>query len=248
MTFLNENFEATAAISLQAARAVKKRYPTADTDDLTQVGLVWCLEHPRKFREYVDGDDTGKLYRTLWNYMSNYARLERANNYGYALEDEVFYSKRMLKGDGRKAGLLHYVFDRENWYKPPVSDDGAKRRGGDPAEGNGWLATMVDLCRALDHIDADDRFLLREHYMYGTTYEQIAESMNVSKTTVAKYVDRAVFKVQEFLGGPRPREDAPEPDWVEEPVYVGTRRAISNAHARAITENQSGSPQHLPTR
>lgn len=257
MTFLNENFEATAAISLQAARAVKKRYPTADTDDLTQIGLMWCVQHPKKFREYVDGDDTGKLYRTLWNHMSNYARLERANDYGYALEDEVFYSKRMLKGDGRKAGLLHYVFDRENWYKPPVSDDGAKRRGGDPAEGNGWLATMVDLDRALQSLAWRDHMLLKAHYHEGATYDQIAEGrgghidpmfVGVSKTTVAKYVDRAVFKVQEFLGGPRPREDAPEPEWVEEPVYVGTRRAISNAHARAITENQSGSPQHLPTR
>lgn len=247
MTFLDQHFEATAAISLSAARSVKRRYPLSDTDDLCQVGLVWCIEHPKKFREYIDGDDTGKLYRTLWNYMSNYARLERAKA-GYELDDEVFYSKRMLKGDGKKPGLLHYVFDPENFHKPPVSDDGAKRRGGDPAEGNGWLATMVDLCRALDHIDADDRYLLREHYMYGSTYEAIAESMKVSKTTIAKRIDRAVFKVQEFLGGPRPREDAPEPDWHEEPVYVGTRRAISNAHARAITENQFGSPQHLPTR
>lgn len=247
MTFLDEHFEPTAAISLQAARSVRRRYSSVDVDDLTQMGLVWCIEHPKKFREYVDGDDTGKLYRTLWNYMSNYARLERAKS-GYELEDEVFYSKRMLKGDGRKAGLLHYVFDRENWYKPPVTDDGAKKRGGDPAEGNGWLATMVDLDRALDAIGKPHRDLLEEHYYKGTTYEVIADRLNMSKTTVAKYVDRAVFKVQEYLGGPRPREDAPEPDWVEEPVYVGTRRAISNAHARAITENQSGSPQHLPTR
>lgn len=246
MTFLNDHFEETAAICLQAARAVKKRYPMAGTDDMTQVGLVWCIEHPKKFREYVEGEDTGKLYRTLWNYMSNYARQERAKA-GYSLDDDVFYSKRMLKGDGRKPGLLHYVFDRENWLKPPIPE-GAKVRGGDPAEGNSWLATMTDLCRALDHIPADDRYLLREHYMYGTTYDAIAASMEVSKTTVAKYVDKAVFKVQEFLGGPRPREDAPEPEWTAEPEYVGTRRAISNAHARAITENQSGSPQHLPTR
>lgn len=246
MTFLDEHFEPTAAISLQAARSVRRRYSSVDIDDLTQMGLVWCIEHPKKFREYVDGDDTGKLYRTLWNYMSNYARLERAKS-GYELEDEVFYSKRMLKGDGRKEGLLHYVFDPENFHKPPAID-GAKVRGGDPAEGNGWLATMVDVGRALKVLDGNEYALLYRHYSLGETYEDIGTSMKVSKTTVAKYVDRAVFKVQEYLGGPRPREDAPEPDWVEEPVYVGTRRAISNAHARAITENQSGSPQHLPTR
>lgn len=247
MTFLDENFEGTAAISLQAARSVKRRYPTADTDDLTQVGLVWCIEHPKKFREYVDGEDTGKLYRTLWNYMSNYARQERAKNFGYEQDDEVFYSKRMLKGDGKKPGLLHYVFDKENWYKPPVPD-GAKVRGGDPAEGNGWLATMVDVDRALKTLSTEEYCLLRDHYEFRVTYDERAATSEVSKTTIAKRIDRAVFKVQEFLGGPRPREDAPEEDWHEEPVYVGTRRAISNAHARAITENQFGSPQHLPSR
>lgn len=247
MTFLDANFEGTSAIALSAARSVKRRYPLSDTDDLTQVGLVWCIEHPKKFREYVDDAASGKLYRTLWNYMSNYARLERAKA-GYEMEDEVFYSKRMLKGDGVKAGLLHYVFDPDNFHKPPVTDEGAKRRGGDPAEGNGWLATMVDVARALKTLDATEWEYLYRHYSLGETYESLAEAKKVSRTTIAKRIDRAVFKMQEFLGGPRPREDAPEPEWQEEPAYVGTRRAISNAHARAITENQFGSPQHLPTR
>lgn len=246
MTFLDENFEATSAIALSAARSVGRRYSQVGIDDLTQMGLVWCIEHPKKFREYVDDAASGKLYRTLWNYMSNYARQERAKA-GYELEDEVFYSKRMLKGDGRKEGLLHYVFDPENFHRPPATD-GAKVRGGDPAEGNGWLATMMDVSRAIKTLDGDEYALLYSHYSLGMTYEDMAAARKVSKTTIAKYVDRAVFKLQEYLGGPRPREDAPEPEWVEEPVYVGTRRAISNAHARAITENQSGSPQHLPTR
>jgi hypothetical protein len=46
-------------------------------------------------------------------------------------------------------------------------------------------------------------------------------------------MDRAIKKVQEVLGGPRPKKDPEEDGW--ENGLVGTRRAISNAHARALT-------------
>lgn len=235
MTFLDENFEAASARALSAARSVKRRYPTSDVDDLVQMGLVWCIEHPKKFREYVDADKWWVVQKAMFNYMSVYARKERARYYGYNLEDDVFYSKRMLKGDGNKPGLLDYVFDREAWLKPPPSD--APRSGGDPAEGNGWLTTMVDLAKACDTLSADDRRLLREHYMFGQTYEEIGRRLGVAKVTVAKYVDRAVTRLQDALGGAKPREDPPEDEWRSEPVYVGSRRAISNAHARAMLEN-----------
>jgi RNA polymerase sigma factor (sigma-70 family) len=256
MTVLEENYENVSALALQAARAVRKRYPTVELDDLISVGLMWAVQHPRKLAEYLRDEDekrgTRMLVASLKNEVRGYARKQRAYNYGYALEDDAFYSKRMLKGDGTNPGLLHYVFDRANWASPPRRDDAPKTKG-DPAEGGTWLAMMVDLDKALQSLTVADRQLLREHYGQGTTYDDIGEQWTqppVSKTTVAKYIDRAVKGVQDFLGGPRPREDAPEPEWEEEEFreYVGSRRAISNAHARAITENQSGSPQHLPTR
>lgn len=233
---LDENFAGASSVSLSAARAVKRRYPTADTDDLTQVGLMWCIEHPRKFREYVDNFEDRKLYRALFNFMSVYARAERAKYHGYSLEDDVFYSKRMLKGDGKKPGLLHYVFDRSAWLSPPASD-GGRRGAGDPAEGGNWQALMCDVSKAVDGLPADDRALLMEHYLFEVTYEAVGRRLGVSKTTVAKYIDRAVARLQDALGGARPREDPPEEDWRQEPAYVGSRRAITNAHARALLEN-----------
>lgn len=235
MTFLDENFEAASARALSAARSVKRRYPTSDTDDLVQMGLVWCIEHPKKFREYVDDNKWWVIQKAMFNFMSAYARKERAQYFGYSLEDEVFYSKRMLKGDGNKPGLLDYVFDRASWPKPPPAD--SPSRGGDPAEGNGWLTTMVDVHRAVESLSNDDQVLLREHYMFGQTYEQIGQRIGKAKVTVAKYVDRAVTRLQDALGGAKPREDPPEDEWRSEPVYVGSRRAISNAHARAMLEN-----------
>lgn len=235
MTYLDDHFEEASVTALNSARAVKRRYPTADVDDLTQMGLVWCIEHPRKFREYADAGKWWVVQKAMFNYQSGYARKERAQYFGYSLEDDVFYSKRMLKGDGGKPGLLDFVFDRAAWPKPPPSD--APRAGGDPAEGNGWLATMCDVSKAVDGLSNDDQVLLKEHYMFGETYEQIGRRLGVAKVTVAKYVDRAVGRLQEALGGSKPREDPPEDDWRTEPAYVGARRAITNAHARALMEN-----------
>lgn len=236
MTFLDENFAEAASRALSSARAVKQRYPTADTDDLTQVGLVWAIEHPKKFREYVDANQWGIVQKAMFNAQSRVARKDRAKYSGYSLEDDVFYSKRMLKGDGKKPGLLHYVFDREAWVKAPASD-GPSRSGGDPAEGGNWVTLMADVDRAVKTLTDSDRWLLTEHYLFEVTYEAVGRRLGVSKTTVAKYVDRAVARVQEALGGARPREDPVEEDWRSEPVYVGTRRAITNAHARALLEN-----------
>lgn len=244
MTLIEENYEHLSALTLTAARAAKKRYPTSDVADLRSEAWTWCVTHPGKLATYLGDDDSRRGVRMLVASMRNaakkYARVERAAQFGYDLDDEQFYSKRMLKGDGNKPGLLHYVFDRTCWGKPPPSD-GAGRGKGDPAEGGTWLTMMVDLDRAITSLADSEQQLLKAHYFGRLTYEQCAASIfngSVAKTTVAKYVDRAVAKIQDFLGGPKPREDDPEEGWVPEPEYVGTRRVISNAHARAITDNQ----------
>jgi DNA-directed RNA polymerase specialized sigma24 family protein len=208
---------------------------------------MWCVEHPKKLNAYLSDGDSRRGVRMLTASMRNaakkYARDERAQDFGYFLEDEAWYSKRMLKGDGNKPGLLHYVFDQENWKNSPPSDS-AGRGKGDPAEGNGWLTMMCDLSAALEKLEAGERELLREHFHRGLTCQDIADlysSPPVSKQTVARRIDRAVRKTQDHLGGQRPQDDPAEEGTdagYAEAHYVGMRRAISNAHARAITNNQ----------
>jgi len=250
---IEENFERLSALALQVARSVRRKYHTSDTDDLTQVALMWCVQHPRKLAEFLAVEGTGDrlLVASMRNACRDYARKQKAAEIGYEPEDETFYSKRMLKGDGTNPGLLHYVFERKNWEHPPFRGESAGRVAGDPAEGGAWLAIMCDVDLALSSLEKAEYLLLKKHFAYGETYEALGEAFEpapVAKATVASYIDKAVAKMQDFLGGPRPREDGPEDEWEQEPEYVGTRRAISNAHARAITENQNGAPQHLPSR
>lgn len=237
-----------AQLALMVARKTRRQYPTAETDDLIQEAWVWVHTHPKKAREYLDDDDKNRGSRlfvaAVRNHMRDYARKERAQLYDYSLEDDVFYSLPMLKGAGRGKGLLHYVYDREAWTNPPKLDD-APRAAGDPAEGNGWLATLVDVDRAVKSLPRADQGLLEAHFRNGYTYEQIGSSfpVPVAVATVAKRIDQACTKVQDALGGSRPKNDPPEPGW--ENGYVGTRRVISNAHARAITDNQDHERQYV---
>lgn len=242
MSLFEENYLHLSGLASVAGRAAKRRYPTCDIEDLQQEALMWCITHPGKLKTYLEDDDKRRGERMLTASMRNqakkWAREERAAHFGYDLDDEAFYSKRMLKGDGNKPGLLHFVFDNRNWPKPPPSD-GASRGKGDPAEGNGWLTMMVDVHKAIESLSEDDRSIVTEHFLFGLSYEQLGQRMGCAKATVAKRMDRAVGRVQDFLGGAKPRDDAPEDDWENqrEPEYVGTRRAVSNAQARAITAN-----------
>jgi DNA-directed RNA polymerase specialized sigma24 family protein len=243
VSLIEDRYEQLCALASTAARSAKRRYPAIDYDDLQQVALMWCVEHPRKLNAYLTDDDSRRGIRMLTASMRNaakkYAREARAQHFGYFLEDEVWYSKRMLKGDGNKPGLLHYVFDQENWRKAPPSD-GAGRGKGDPAEGGGWLTSMCDLSAAIDALGSDDKAVVQEHFRFGVTYDQLGQRMGCSKATVAKRIDRAVRRIQDYLGGQRPHDD-PAEDGTDvssaEAHWVGTRRAISNAHARALTAN-----------
>lgn len=252
MTLIDDNFNQLSALALQAARKVQKQYPQFEIQDLIQEGFVWCVTHPRKLKECLEDDNKQRqettLVASMRNHVKDYARKQRAAVGGYELDDDIFYSLTTLKGSGPHGkGLLHYVYDREAWLKPPPRDDGP-RSPGDPAEGGGWLATLVDVHRAVERLPEGDERLLAAHFQQGLTYEQIGSAFPtpVAVSTVAKRIDAVVVKVQEALGGSRPRTDPPEGDW--EAGYVGTRRAISNAHARAVTDNQDSSTQYVGAR
>lgn len=225
------------------ARTVHRSYPMIDTDDLVQEALVWAVQHPGVLEAYLESDDgIPKLMGAMKNACRDYAVAQRAYQRGdeYRIDD-AWYPLDALKGTGASAGkrgLLHYVFDDEAWTNPEKGEsEGRTKR--DPAEGNNWLATLADVSSGLDKLSRSDPrawALLVLHYKQGYTYQEIGDSMDpvVAKQTISDRMSRAVKKLQEILGGPRPKKDPEEDGW--ENGLVGTRRAISNAHARAITD------------
>jgi RNA polymerase sigma factor (sigma-70 family) len=227
------------------ATTVHRKFPMVDQEDLLQEGLMWAVAHPGRLEAYLENEDvkrgTAQIAGAMKNCCRDYARKQRADLRDGDLTDDIWYQLGVLKGTGRGSkgrGLLHLVFDDQAWLNPEKPEgDQVRRSGADPAEGNNWLATLSDVKRAIELIPAGDRWYIECHYQFGQTYETIGGlcSPPVSRETVSKRIDRAIKKVQDILGGPRPRKDPEEPGWDNE--IVGTRHAISNAHARALTDN-----------
>jgi hypothetical protein len=61
---------------------------------------------------------------------------------------------------------------------------------------------------------------------------ELAEQYEVTISTVHKRITRALERLQEVLGGPRPEVDAPEVE------YTGGKRRFSNVQALAEMERQ----------
>lgn len=227
------------------AHSVRRTFPMVDVEDLVQEAMMWAVQHPSTLQGYLALESLTDTQRRVSGAMRNacrdYAVKQRALQRGdETLIDDAWYSLATLKGTGRvasKRGLLHYVFDEESWTHPEKGDSEVRTKR-DPAEGNNWLATLADVSSALEKLGRNDpaaHSLIWLHYKQGYTYEEIGAGLEpaVSRETVSKRMDRAIKKVQELLGGPRPRKDPAEEGWEE--GYVGSRRAISNAHARALT-------------
>lgn len=213
-----------------------------DIDDLVQEALMWAIQHPRQVVDWLEADDTGRVVQAMKNDCKDYAVKQRALARGdETFIDDHFYSLETLKGFGRgpgHKGLLHYVFDQEAWLTPPQNDGdpGIKSRR-DPSENNDWLATLSDVSAALDKLMRNDpkgHALLVLHYKQNYTYEEIGASLTprLPKVTVSRRIDGAIKKIQQILGGPRPRKDPEEPGWEDGP---GGRWVLTNAAARAIT-------------
>jgi hypothetical protein len=205
---------------------------------------VWAVTHPAVLGRYLL-EDSGpqRVMGAMKNACRDYAVKQRALSRGDESQiDDAWYPLEALKGTGQvasKRGLLHHAFDDESWVSPERGEDTGSRTKRDPAEGNNWLATLADVSSALDKLEKEDakaHALIEAHFKWGLTYEQVGASLRpaVAKATVSVRMDRAIKKVQNILGGPRPKKEPVEPGWEE--GLVGTRRAVSNARARAMTD------------
>jgi RNA polymerase sigma factor (sigma-70 family) len=226
-----EQYDELLPLFCQVANDVRRRNPLVDRDDFVQECFVWTLTHPAKLAEYREDEDhkagDRKLYGALRNACRDYARRDKAARLGYDPDDEVFYTLLVLKDE-----LLPAVYD-EDWLPSQGTHQESVRSGADPAHGNNWLATLVDVSAALDKQSEDDRWLLENYYRTGLTQQEIADDLGISQPLVSKRLGRAVKRIHEQLGGPKPFVMPAESDDETEPF--GARKAISNAHARAKT-------------
>ena len=212
----------------------KYRRYGGDTEDFIQEGWLWLYQHPTKVMEWFDGDRYAPreaerlLARSLHNACTDYGEDIKAQAVGYNRDDVVYYSKQYVKE------LLPSMFDREAWIHPEQGDGERLSRGGDPAVGGNWIATLADVSRAYDQMEEADRDILWAFHSVKMTNNELAEIHNVTKQRMSDLHDRAVRRLVDLLGGTKPR---PAHDADCDHGWTGGRRAVSNAAARQQLES-----------
>jgi DNA-directed RNA polymerase specialized sigma24 family protein len=217
-----------------AAASVARRYRSEVTyADLAQEGYVWALTHKGTVRTRLEDGKRGeyRLIAQLAGHMQKVARAEKASRAGYSPDDEVFYSKGMIEL------ALPSVWDDAYMIRPPVEGDESMsgRSNNDPAAGNDWLASVIDVRRAWDEAELtyEQREALLLRYRDRLSQQAVADAQGTAKSTANDRINSGLRALIEALGGRRPGGCPTDCECRPEPV--GTRHVISNANARAIT-------------
>jgi DNA-directed RNA polymerase specialized sigma24 family protein len=231
----NEDFIAAIEEYVRpAAASVARRYRSEVTyADLAQEGYVWALTHRGTVRTRLEDGKRGeyRLIAQLAGHMQKVARQEKATRAGYSPDDEVFYSKGMIEL------ALPAVWDESYMIRPPVEGDESMsgRSNNDPAAGNDWLASVIDVRRAWAEaeLSQEQRDALELRYRFRLSQQNVATMQGTAKSTANERINSGLRALIDALGGRRPGECPADCECRPEPV--GTRHVISNANARAIT-------------
>lgn len=221
-----------------AAAQVARRFRGYVTyADLIQEGYVWVIKHPATAQQRLDDGRRGeqRLVNQLAKHMEKQARKERASSLRYQPEDEAFYQRTLVEA------ALPAIWDEDLMLKPPDDDNTTEphRRRSDASETSNWLVTVLDIRSAWEkaEMDLNWRTALAYRYGEGLRVYQIADLLEVSDTTAQTYIDKGVRAIIHALGGTAPGRCPPDCECGE---GIGSRRAISNAEARARTDENYG--------
>lgn len=201
----------------------------ADHEDFQQEQILWMLDNVDKMNEataqFADPDRFKRwLAKSLRNvctdHLAKMADQAGANDRGRF----YWYSVPELKV------LLDSMFDPEAKFNPPKlnGDERAKR---DPAHGNNWLVTLADVEMGYNKLSLEDQNMLALFHRDGVRNKDLAAEWDLTEAQMSWRHTRAVERLLNHLGGPKP-----EPAKRESDPFKG-RRAVSNAHARAMTSS-----------
>ena len=215
MTELSD--ELTAAV-YRSARYISSAYHV-ELSDVKQEITLWVLENTERVEKNVREEKWWSLTRSLNAAGTKYALREKAARGGYEVEDVFFYTTDQI------AAMLPYVCGQmaiaDSALGYSLESGGG---GGLSSEGSNLLAMKSDVLAAVKKLSDDDIEYLFVVVDSGLDWEGIAEMRGIQPNSAWKRYDRLLAKIQGSLGGPKPNGQ------------TGTRRAISNARARAITQ------------
>ena len=190
---------------------VFRRYRTfVERADLLQEAYAFCATRGDRFAEQLD-EPNEELRRAnekrvgyqIKRHLERYCRKEKAHKSGYTTQDEAFYETVTI------AQLLPYVIasvinDTALEQAQNLINDGQPRKPAAPAEGGTLLAILVDIKKAYEMLEQDDKDILRLRYHENHTLQMLAQYFECSISTAERRSNAALRKLQNNLGGQSP--------------------------------------------
>jgi RNA polymerase sigma factor (sigma-70 family) len=190
---------------------VHRRYRKyVDRADLTQEAYAWVMTRVVYFNGLLeDENDAVRLINQkriafqMRRAIERYARKEKAARSGYQTNDESFYDTVTI------ARLLPYIIasivnDTAIEQAQNLINDGTPRKPAAPAEGGNLLATLIDIKKAYESLDEDDKNILRLRYHENYTLQQLSEATECAVSTADRRCTNALRKILNFIGGESP--------------------------------------------
>ena len=254
----DEDFASKWAIAKYAARATLRRFPNVmDVEDLQQEAMAWLYAHPERVAHHTYPD--GTLYRRglsleVQGVLAKVARKETNHALGVDTKDQYAYAESLVEV------LLPGVWDPN--FRPLSPDEERVSVSTDPSEGNNLNAALTDLRRAVGSATSrDERRALYSHSVLGYSWREAERVTGMGRETLRRSYRDGLRAVVVYLND-RPAVDPDEPDdaadtlrvqealegalvaaYVQSPTDDENgaprgRRVLSNAQARALTDNQ----------
>ena len=190
---------------------VYRRYRKyVDRADLTQEAYAWIMTRVVYLNELLEEENEAvrlaNQRRVGWQMkraIERYARKEKATRSGYQTNDESFYDVITI------AQLLPYVIasvvnDTAIEQAQNLVNDGTPRKPSAPAEGGNLLATLIDIKKAYELLDEDEKKILRLRYHENYTLQQLSEVLECAVSTADRRCGNALRKLLNFMGGESP--------------------------------------------
>lgn len=190
---------------------VYRRYRKyVDRADLTQEAYAWIMTRVVYLNGLLEEENEAvrlaNQRRVGWQMkraVERYARKEKANSSGYQTNDESFYDVITI------AQLLPYVIasvvnDTAIEQAQNLVNDGTPRKPSAPAEGGNLLATLIDIKKAYELLDEDEKKILRLRYHENYTLQQLSEVLECAVSTADRRCGNALRKLLNFMGGESP--------------------------------------------
>jgi RNA polymerase sigma factor (sigma-70 family) len=179
-------------------------------DDVIQECYLWAIAKGQTLTDYLSETDEEqrvinekRAAYQMRRHLERYCRREKAAKSGYNTGDESFYDTATI------AQLLPYVItsivnETALEQAQTMINDGSPRKPPAPAEGGNMLAILIDIKKAYEKLEQDDKEILRMRYLDDLTLQQIGQYFECSTSSADRRCNSALRKIQNLVGGDTP--------------------------------------------